>query len=641
MLSTKLHISLRANSAATRSCISNNDQYFKKQRQFCKYARRTFLKTESNEIDVKYSSSVSNTISHNGHWMEKSISTCSRLLPFRAFATQSLTQNANIFGNLGDRKYERVEMDEVEKEEEKFTENEAKVPRKLRLSPGQYAMVIKSHIQTGDLPSALSVLDAIKDNRDKPTYYIYNLLIRAFAVEGDLKTCFKLYSDMRKRNLKVTGATYTSLLNVCGNSKDSPQALEKLRDLRKKLLQKGYTLNEANFNAMIKAYGRHNCILEAFQVADEMRDNRVNMSDTTFNCLLHAAISDERAGARHAITIWHLMQCRRQKPNILTYNLLLRAFRDCELGDIKVNDVLIPGIEKSKIELVNDKPDLLAFPPVLSTLVVSPSEDDENIEQQVKSTVKGQIGSPQGINLENALMSTNNSTPPVPLTLQNVNDIFRNNRLLLFGGLEGILSRMEKDNLMPNATTITLLMELIPPTNVAEKVLIHYAKNKHIALDVDFYNMLIRKRSIRFDYESAREVLYDMQKDDLQPTIITWGVLALGCRKIEDVKELLEGMKATGHSINIVIAGTLLNSACRRWQFNLIIELLDEMSKENIRPNRVIYHTLETFYKYMNKLVKRKEKPKWLTTTSAKKGFKKFNLRYNKWLDEMEKRKFR
>lgn len=57
---------------------------------------------------------------------------------------------------------------------------------------------------------------------------------------------------MRKRNLKVTAATYTGLLNACATCRDSNFALEKIDFLRDKMNKANYDMNEANYNALIK-----------------------------------------------------------------------------------------------------------------------------------------------------------------------------------------------------------------------------------------------------------------------------------------------------------------------------------------------------------------------------------------------------
>jgi len=367
-------------------------------------------------------------------------------------------------------------MDEREQEEEKFQDKEAHVPRRLKPSLGQYAKMIKSHISKNDLNSALKVLDLIKENRDKPTLYLYNLLLYSFAKQGDIKRCFSLYNKAKKHGLQPNAATYTSLFNACALA-DSTAALEHLDQLRRSLYERQFPLNEAHYNAMVKAYSWHGQIVKAFQLADEMRDRRIPIGESTYNSLFHGAISDKEAGLRHALIVWHLMRLKNIKPSLTTYNLLLRAIRDTNLGNLKFDDVLLSGFDQTKISVTEgERPDLLASPPVLSTLLLSGKE--QNI---MKCNTDASIQ--KSVNLDNVLV---------------------NNRLILFGGLEGFLNRMFNDGVKPDVKTITLLLDLIPNSVPAENLLIKTADEKNIELDIDFFNMLIKRRSMRFDYKAAK-----------------------------------------------------------------------------------------------------------------------------------------
>ena len=218
MFSLKVSVSLRANNIVARTFRINN-QYLRcnEQLQF------SCISLEKVSELVKQRS-VSNITSLPA--------TC-RFFPIRTFSSESLPKNADVFGDIGNRKFDKVEMDDVEEKVEKFEENEARIPRRLKLSPGQYADLIKSHIENGDLFSAENVLEIVKKNRDKPTLYMYNLIIRAFALHGDVKKCFKLYNNLKKRGLKPNDATITSLFNVCSNSLDDIRSLECLHELRR------------------------------------------------------------------------------------------------------------------------------------------------------------------------------------------------------------------------------------------------------------------------------------------------------------------------------------------------------------------------------------------------------------------------
>lgn len=150
----------------------------------------------------------------------------------RTFCTNVMPKDPDVFGDIGERKYDLVELDEKEKNVEDFEENEAKPLAKYRRYPSEYAKMLKQHIENGDLASAENVFLLAQKNRDKPTLYMYSLLMRAFAIQGDVKKCFRLYNKLKKQSLKPNEAIVTSLINACSNSVDS-KSLEILHDFRR------------------------------------------------------------------------------------------------------------------------------------------------------------------------------------------------------------------------------------------------------------------------------------------------------------------------------------------------------------------------------------------------------------------------
>ena len=77
-------------------------------------------------------------------------------------------------------------------------------------------------------------------------------------------------------------------------------------------------------------------------------------------------------------------------------------------------------------------------------------------------------------------------------------------RLALIGGMPGFLSHMRKDDVTPDIRTFTQLLEAIPSSRDAETDLLAVMSVHEVKPDVDFFNLLIRKRNLRDDYSGAR-----------------------------------------------------------------------------------------------------------------------------------------
>ncbi|KAJ6641352.1 Pentatricopeptide repeat-containing protein 1, mitochondrial [Pseudolycoriella hygida] len=500
--------------------------------------------------------------------------------------------------------------------EEKFIENP--VRKSKRLSTKEYADMIKEHLSNNRIREALDVLEVrmLQEDRAKPENYIYNLLIGGCARVGYSKKAFNLFTRMKQRGLKVTGGTYTSLFNACATCPWPQDGLKKATRLREIMLEKGYEPNASNYNSMIKAFGRCGDIKTAFELVDEMKMKKLQIEVQTFNFLLQACVSDTEYGFRHALIVWHKMYQRRMLPDLYSFNLLLRCVRDCSIGDIEtmqqvISDILLQSkVDGDKLLKVDDNQQLLI-------------ESNENQDGGTTEAVeKFEVSLDQAPNLITryphlgSLVALHHVKKP-------------EDRLLLLGGAKTILKEMENLKVEPNIKTFTELLEVIPSTNTAEHQIIETIRKLKIKCDVDFFNILIKKRSMRLDYEGAKSVLGMIKIADLEPDIVTYGVLALGCRTIEDSKELLDIMDYKGIRINIQILGAMLRQGCGRRDFPYVIEVLRICKAQQLKPNKQFLEHLHKF-NYLCYTWK-KENHKYARHQDFNAGYEAFQNKLKQW----------
>lgn len=416
-----------------------------------------------------------------------------------------LKQNdADVFGTLSiEKPYIRENkraLDEGDAAEEKYLKD---IPlRKHKLSTTQYANLIKAEIKKKRIKEAIDVLELkmIKEDQVKPCNYIYNLLIGECGRLGYAQKAFQLYTRMKQRALKVTGGTYTALFNACANSPFKGDGLEKANNLRKIILQNGYEPNESNYNAMIKAYGRCGDIQTAFLLVDEMKERNLQMKVDTFNFLLQACISDKEYGFRHALLVWHKIYKKSLTPDIFSFNLMLKCARDCEMGDVNTTRQVIATIlsesqnkEKNlKLKTING-----------NILQIESQKPIENVNELVNSTDEKVIPAEQSV-IHDQTPNLLSKAPHLG-TLVSLKEVKKpEDRLLLLGGISGFLNEMNIANIIPDIKTFTNLLDVIPSTKVAENKLIAAVRDAEVRTDIDFFNILMKKRSMRCDYEAAK-----------------------------------------------------------------------------------------------------------------------------------------
>lgn len=404
-----------------------------------------------------------------------------------------LQQNeSDVFGTLSTDKPavdDTPDKDEGDIAEEQHITNLPFKSQQLFMS--QYAKMIKQHLKFKRVKEALDVLEVkmLKEDRVKPTNYIFDLLINECGRLGYSKKAFQLYNDMKRRDLKVIGSTYTGLFNSLANSPFTEDSLERANKLRRIMIEKSYEPNEINYNAMIKAYGRCKDLITAFQLVDEMKEKKLEMKIDTYNFLLQACISDTEYGFRHALLVWHKIYQRNLKPDVYSYNLLFRCVRQCSIGDVETTRRVITTIMlQSKKRLAKKLRSL----------------EDGNKSDEIDKIINKNENEEQVENINNLVPNLISDRPHLGhlIALKEIKK--PEDRLLLLGGLTGVLEEMDKHEVQPNIKTFTQLLEVIPTTEVAEIRLLGKMRKLGIQTDVDFFNILIKRRSMRGDYVGAK-----------------------------------------------------------------------------------------------------------------------------------------
>lgn len=509
-----------------------------------------------------------------------------------------------------------------------------------RLSTKAYADLIKEHVRNKRIKEALDVLEVrmLREDRVKPENYIYNLLIGECGRLGYTKKAFGLFTRMKQRGLKVTGGTYTALFNACANTPWPQDGLHKAEHLRQVMLEKGYEPNASNYNAMIKAYGRGGDLVSAFRLIDEMQTKRLPVDVQTLNFALQACASDTQMGFRHALLVWHKMLRRRMRPDVYSFNLMLRCVRDCGIGDLQTMQELIEQIlvESSRAEGV-DVPRLEAnvedsvLQIEAAGQVDAHEVDSAHIQLAPKAPKTSDVQAPndEAFNRPNLLSSRPHLGRLVALAeVRKAED-----RLLLLGGCSGFLHEMQAAKARPDIKTYTQLIDVLPPTNVAEKQLLAQLKRDKLKVDIDFFNVLIKKRSMRYDYDAAKEVLDLIRIADLQPDIVTYGVLALSCRTPDEADELMQEMLLRGVRINIQILGAMLHQGCAKHNFQYVLKIMQIVLSERIRPNEPFLMHLVKFR--TNCYEFRASEQPYARTHKFRAEFKHFCGELERWREQM------
>lgn len=411
-----------------------------------------------------------------------------------------------------------------------YIENvEAPIKKKKIYDDERYAYMIKKHLNNGRLQDAINVLEIQMIEKDgiKPSTYIYNLLISGCARTGSSKKAFHLFTNMQQSGVKLTEATYTTMFNACSTCPWPHAGLNQARRLREIMLGNGHQPNVSNYNVMIKAFGRCGDLTTAFQLVEEMESKNFPIGVGTHNFLLQACITDANFGFRYALMVWHKMYRQRGLvPDLYSFNLMLRCVRDCSIGDIEtmqqvISDILI---ESRFDDDKQSKTDNHLIEPRQDFVQTQTAESNETVDAPNLVTRFPHLGS--------------------LVVLSEVNK--PEDRLSLLGGVKGILNEMKELRVQPDIRTFTVLLDVIPSTNTAEDEITEIIRKHNIDCDIGFLNTLIRKKSMRLDYDGATSIFHFIKTAGLKPNIVTFTAWAMGCRNVEEAGEVLTEIENRG-----------------------------------------------------------------------------------------------
>ncbi|CAH0398664.1 unnamed protein product [Chilo suppressalis] len=567
--------------------------------------------------------------------------------------------------------------DEGDIKEQEFLSNLPMKSRKLTIK--QYSDLIKQYLSHKRLKEALDILEVrmLTEDRVKPENYIYNILIGACADVGYTKKAFKLFNDMKRRALKPTGDTYTCLFHACANSPWPEDGLKYANALRELINQKGIELNITIYNSMIKAFGRCGDLPAAFKIVDEMIAKKIKIRVHTYNHLLHACISDKKIGLRHALVVWRKMLTTREKPNLFSFNLMLKCVQDCNLGTKADIEELISILQssiaitdsrslqiRSEVKLLNmSKPELIS-----ENLVSSPNDSESKVMNN--STVSGTNNYLELVSDNTITILDKNSQKKISikkermlpnllskllqmqqvLALKEIHTV--QDRFAVIGGQEDFIKEMEVYSVKPDIKTFTQMITLLDNTSEAENKLLETMKTFNIKADIDFYNILIKKRCLRGDYDAAFDVKTIIEGENaarkkshplkkklrLKFNVMTYGVLAMACQTKDSAEKLLNEMNENQLKVNIEILGTLLKKGAIKLDFDYVIFIMKRVKEENLNVNATFLKHLQTLYQICKR--KNQLQDTHIVDAESKKSFerafRKFSTFYHSWLNEVD-----
>lgn len=204
-------------------------------------------------------------------------------------------------------------------------------------------------------------------------------------------------------------------------------------------------------------------------------------------------------------------------PDLKNYNLLLRAARDCGIGDPALaTDILLRSDHDGRKEPTAGRGvvdvDLLERQLFLQQ---DPHRDSHHQDSRrsegeepthlipVRQTENTPLPvDPEADSTAPNLLELFEGKQCSVLSLSTVDAV--SDRLALIGGARGFLEKLEANKLIPDLRTLTLLADTMEPSYQALQLLLKSAKQHRVKLDVAFFNSVIRRVARASNLEDAK-----------------------------------------------------------------------------------------------------------------------------------------
>lgn len=521
-------------------------------------------------------------------------------------------------------------------EDEEGDVSQAVVRRRKRVNtPYWYFLQCKKLIKENKLQEALDLFstDMLQGERLQPEEFNYSVLIGGCGRAGQLKKAFKLFNDMKKRGLEASDATYTALFNACAECPSKAAGLHHALKLEQELRRKNVKPNTITYHALLKAHAVTNHLQACLHTLREMLQNGHVVTPETFHYLLMGCVTDKDNGFRLALQIWRQMVKCGVLPDSKNYTLLLRAARDCGIGDPAVaSAVLLKPVVDHWEDTKEETPtshmfdvDLLEKQLLIHSETQSPSVTQEAALVQISDCHTQLLPANIDQNQKSpSLLDMFEGRSAGVMSLCAVQS--SSDRLALIGGAQGFLQNMESRGLKPDVKTLTLLADMEEPTKHGLSVLLRAAKKHQLKLDVAFFNSLIRRAAKAGSMDTAQAVVSVMRQRHVSVDVQTFGSLALGCERERDALQLLTNMEESGLRPNVHVFSALIGCATRRLDYIYLKKLLRLMKEKEVWPNEIVIRQLEFAAQYPPNYDQYKRRNNYLVHIDGFRGY------YQQWL---------
>ena len=404
------------------------------------------------------------------------------------------------------------------------------------------------------------------------------------------------------------------------------------------MINKGVSPNLITFNTIIDAFIRNKNTEKAFNIFNDMIEQKISPDNFTLSTLFKGINKQEHY--KYLTQGVEIINKNIYPVDIILINVLLDAcikLKDkknfCEIfqniiekkyknisPDLITYNTFIKGCSKfrlyDKVEfafnhLINNSKETNIIPNdvTFNTLIdvyISQKNMDKvlkivNMMQQYKIFPDNYTYTTiiKGLNknslLKNNQNQMNNTSPTTANNITTTNpEIFSNIEL----DLAFRLFNHVRQNSKPDEILYNCIMDACLRFNKIDKMLEMYQEMVQIGIKPSSITcgIVIKAYGMKGDLNSALNIYYKMKKEKIEISNITYGCLINACIKNNDLNkafELYESLKNESYEMNTILYTTLIKAYTKQKDINKVVEIFNTMKKsQNSKPNIITYNSI-------------------------------------------------
>jgi len=166
-------------------------------------------------------------------------------------------------------------------------------------------------------------------------------LIKAYGHAHDMDGVWRCWKEMRSRLVKPTSITLGCMIEAVVNNGDTEGAFELLHQCQEDE-QCREAVNSILYCSVLKGFAREQKLERVYDVYEEMRKRRIEMSLITFNTIIDACARTGRMD--NLPKIMQDMKSHHVDPNIVTYSTILKGH--CKAGDVQLGFTVLRDMKR-------------------------------------------------------------------------------------------------------------------------------------------------------------------------------------------------------------------------------------------------------------------------------------------------------